>query len=118
MNYDEKLNADELFLYYNGKSISQKDFKQAEKKASNLRDKTIEFRMLLTIFKDVRNGSYNISLKNLSIISAAILYVVSPIDAIPDLIPFFGWTDDIAVVGFAMKHLSEVLFDYKQVKKF
>jgi len=54
----------------------------------------------------------------LSIISAAILYVVSPIDAIPDLIPFFGWTDDIAVVGFAMKHLSEVLFDYKQVKKF
>jgi uncharacterized membrane protein YkvA (DUF1232 family) len=28
----------------------------------------------------------------------AALYVVSPLDAIPDVIPVLGWTDDTAVV--------------------
>jgi uncharacterized membrane protein YkvA (DUF1232 family) len=31
----------------------------------------------------------------------AVLYVVSPIDAIPDVIPVIGWLDDIGVLGLA-----------------
>jgi uncharacterized membrane protein YkvA (DUF1232 family) len=29
---------------------------------------------------------------------AAIIYLVSPIDLIPDFIPFFGWLDDLVMV--------------------
>jgi uncharacterized membrane protein YkvA (DUF1232 family) len=31
----------------------------------------------------------------------ALIYVVSPIDAVPDVIPVFGWLDDIGVLGIA-----------------
>ena len=31
----------------------------------------------------------------------AVLYVISPIDAIPDVIPVIGWLDDIGVLGLA-----------------
>ena len=34
-----------------------------------------------------------------AIIGAAIAYVICPLDAIPDIIPIAGWTDDIAVMG-------------------
>jgi uncharacterized membrane protein YkvA (DUF1232 family) len=30
--------------------------------------------------------------------AASIIYLLSPIDLIPDFIPFFGWLDDLIVV--------------------
>ena len=30
----------------------------------------------------------------------ALLYIVWPIDLIPDLIPVLGWIDDVAALGF------------------
>lgn len=30
--------------------------------------------------------------------AAAIIYLISPIDIIPDFIPFFGWLDDLVLV--------------------
>jgi uncharacterized membrane protein YkvA (DUF1232 family) len=38
-----------------------------------------------------------------------VLYVVSPIDLIPDGIPFLGWADDLAVVTFAMRWMLKRL---------
>src|SRR3972149_7209921 len=29
----------------------------------------------------------------------ALLYVISPVDAIPDLVPWLGWLDDLIVLG-------------------
>lgn len=34
-----------------------------------------------------------------------VLYVVSPIDLVPDFIPFFGALDDVLVVTFGMRWL-------------
>jgi uncharacterized membrane protein YkvA (DUF1232 family) len=36
-------------------------------------------------------------------IVAALIYVLSPIDLIPDTIPIIGWVDDVAVVKFLLK---------------
>lgn len=42
------------------------------------------------------------STKHKSIIYGALAYVVSPIDAIPDLTPILGYTDDMGVVVAAL----------------
>jgi len=34
------------------------------------------------------------------ILVLGILYVLSPIDFIPDVIPVIGWLDDIGVLGY------------------
>ena len=36
-----------------------------------------------------------------------ILYIISPIDAISDFIPFIGWIDDLAVLGFLIYFLRK-----------
>lgn len=38
-----------------------------------------------------------------------VLYVVSPIDLIPDVIPFFGIMDDVVLVPFAIRWLLKRL---------
>ena len=37
-----------------------------------------------------------------NIIIGALAYLVSPIDSIPDLTPFIGFTDDIGVLSFGL----------------
>lgn len=36
----------------------------------------------------------------------AILYIVSPIDLVPDVVPVVGWLDDVAVLFAAFKQLA------------
>jgi len=40
------------------------------------------------------------------IIVGALGYLLSPIDAIPDLTPFLGYTDDLSVLAFALTSLA------------
>lgn len=49
-------------------------------------------------------------------IAVALVYVVSPIDLIPDVIVPVGWTDDMVVVGLVMKALGTDLRKYVEAK--
>ncbi|QEJ99600.1 DUF1232 domain-containing protein [Treponema phagedenis] len=42
----------------------------------------------------------------------ALLYLVSPIDAIPDFIPFAGLLDDVGVITAAVASLAYALSEY------
>lgn len=43
--------------------------------------------------------------------AAALAYVVSPVDLLPELIPVVGLADDVLVVAFALNHLMSVAGD-------
>ena len=43
--------------------------------------------------------------KSLALIIGAILYFVSPLDAIPDIIPVLGFADDAFIIAFVMRHV-------------
>lgn len=40
------------------------------------------------------------------IITLSALYVLCPMDLIPDVIPVLGWLDDIGVLGYAVSALT------------
>ena len=66
---------------------------------------------------DIATGKYKeYDGKKLIIIVAAILYVVTPIDFLPDFIPP-GWIDDVSIVAWAIKEASEELERYKNYKE-
>ena len=59
------------------------------------------------------SGQYRkIPWKSMAMIIGAVIYFVSPIDAIPDFIPFIGYLDDAFVIGLAMRTVR------KDVEKF
>jgi hypothetical protein len=39
-------------------------------------------------------------------IIASLLYIVSPVDVVPDLLPGLGWIDDLIVVGFLLWYMT------------
>ena len=114
----QKSRAQTIFEKFQKKNIQSSDLDKAEKKAENLKDQMGNFRLLIDMIKAVWDGKFSISKTDMAIIIGAILYVISPIDAIPDFIPIAGWIDDIAVVGWAMNSLSKVIADYKGQMEF
>lgn len=62
---------------------------------------------------DIATGRYKeYDLKKLSVIIAAIIYVVTPIDLLPDFIPP-GFIDDLSIVAWALKEAAAELERYK-----
>ena len=43
----------------------------------------------------------------------ALVYVVSPVDAIPDVLPIIGWLDDIGVMSLAIAWMWKVVGRYR-----
>lgn len=41
------------------------------------------------------------------LVAGAIAYIISPIDLIPDFIPFFGEVDDLFILMLALQHLVD-----------
>lgn len=44
----------------------------------------------------------------------AVLYVVSPVDAVPDVIPLMGWLDDVGVLGAMSWFFVREINSYKK----
>ena len=73
---------------------------------------------MFNLLKDYWNGDYReIPWGILASIVAALLYVLSPIDLVPDIIPLFGLADDAVVVALCMKYIHDDLEKYKKFKE-
>ncbi|HAX49468.1 MAG TPA: YkvA family protein [Ignavibacteria bacterium] len=47
-----------------------------------------------------------------SIVVAALIYFITPLDAMPDFAPLLGYLDDIGVIGWTIKFLGEEITSY------
>ncbi|MFA5805595.1 MAG: YkvA family protein [Melioribacteraceae bacterium] len=47
-----------------------------------------------------------------SIVIAALIYFISPIDAIPDIAPLVGYLDDLGVIAAVIKYMGHELVPY------
>ena len=70
--------------------------------------------LLISIVKSYIEGKYKeIPTGTIVAIIAALLYVLSPIDILPDFIPVVGFADDAAVVAFCVASIHSDLAKYK-----
>jgi uncharacterized membrane protein YkvA (DUF1232 family) len=70
-------------------------------------------RLLWMVLKDYANGSYRkMPWKAVAAVVAATVYVLSPVDLIPDFLIPVGWTDDLLVVVMTWGLLKRELRAY------
>lgn len=77
-----------------------------------------QIELICSYVKDIMSGKYkDYDMFKLIVLIAALIYVVSPIDLIPDVIPVIGWTDDVAVILWAAREMNSELLKYKEWQK-
>lgn len=73
--------------------------------------------LLVSLVKDYYQGNYrDVPYKSISAAVVGLLYVINPIDIIPDFIPLIGQVDDALVLGFCLKLMEKDLLKYKTWK--
>lgn len=61
-----------------------------------------------------RNKGYEgVSYRTLFICTFVLLYVVSPVDIVPEFIPFIGGLDDILLIGWMLKTIDSELVKFR-----
>lgn len=74
--------------------------------------------IILPMFKEVFSGTYKIPFLTGLLFLASLVYIVSPVDIIPDWILGLGWIDDLILFSYASKFLEKELEKYQQQKQY
>lgn len=78
-----------------------------------------DFKTIIAMIIDWRKGFYKeVSRKTIFLLSAALIYVLTPMDLINDWISIVGYVDDAVVIGFILKKCSHEIEKYREWKKF
>lgn len=121
------VNIVKRFIRKRASKISQSDVGKVFDKSDSIRDKfehagplgryLEDVKLLISIVRDYWKGEYrSIPWWAISAIVFALLYVVSPVDLIPDFIPVIGYLDDAAVVSVCLMLVEQELAGYKRWK--
>jgi uncharacterized membrane protein YkvA (DUF1232 family) len=65
----------------------------------------------------VRREYRDVPWKSIVLITAGLIYFVSPADAIPDIIPLLGFTDDAAILAAILSSVSSDLDSFLEWEK-
>jgi uncharacterized membrane protein YkvA (DUF1232 family) len=65
-------------------------------------------------YRMLRDPNFQIAKETKTVLIIAFLYIISPIDLIPDAIPLLGLVDDVLVAGYALRQASAELERYRQ----
>ncbi|MFZ0453690.1 MAG: YkvA family protein [Ignavibacteriaceae bacterium] len=115
---NENYNADELKeldeLDFGGETETAEKIKYIEE---NLWEKLERVGKKISFAKDIlalvnyMRDPY-VSWHRKAIVAAALVYFISPIDAVPDIAPLIGYLDDLGVITALLKFLGHELIPY------
>lgn len=92
----------------------EKEIEDKVKGAGPLREYIDAVKSMFALVRAYWSGEYReIPWFTIAAIAAALLYVFSPIDLIPDVIPVIGMVDDALVVAACLKLVKQDLADFE-----
>lgn len=100
----------------NATHIPGSDMRKAESLSDSpdLQEQADNLKTMLDMLKDTFVGKFSISTETIVAASAAILYLVWVLDAIPDFLPIVGFLDDLAVIAMGVKYCAKDMTKYEK----
>lgn len=127
----KEFNADEANRALNaqGEKVKEKDLERLLAKEQKIEEKLRNnesvsgyidrAKSMFGLIRDYWSGEYrNVPWKTVAAAAGALLYVLMPLDIIPDFIPIVGLLDDAAVIAACLKLVSDDLVEYEKWKLF
>jgi len=106
--------AKKLYEKYKKTNITAEDLKKAGKLKNNLGAVASKFGLLVRMLQADKRGEFKIPTMDKVKIIGAIIYVISTIDAVPDILPIIGFGDDIGVVEYVISKLGSLISEYEK----
>ena len=90
---------------------------KVEKKIEGLL-KGHDFKVLLRLLKAYSSGTYKqVPWRTITLATCGLLYLINPLDAVADVLPFIGFTDDAAILGAILGAIREDLDRFREWEK-
>lgn len=118
---------DEEFVKNGGKNVTDEDFEKVHKNSEKIKEKFAskktlrrfldDAKLLLGLVADYWKGEYrSIPFWAIGAVVFSLLYILNPLDLIPDYIPVLGQIDDVAVMSVCLYLVEKELKKYQQWK--
>ncbi|HTN33738.1 MAG TPA: YkvA family protein [Marinobacter sp.] len=89
------------------------------KSSGKLRRFSADIKLMFAMIRDYWKGNYrDVPWKSIAAIAGALIYVMNPIDFIPDFIIGIGFLDDVGVVALCLKLVESDLHRYAAWKEY
>lgn len=120
--------SNDAFVLKKAPLITKEQIDSAIRKAKEIQEKIrtneslkrilSDVQLCQNLLKDYRSGRYrDVPAWVIAVIALALLYLINPIELIPDVIPVIGYLDDVALVAVALKLTKDELQKYTEWKK-
>ena len=106
--------AKKLYEKYKKTKVTVEDLKKAGKLKNHLGAVATKFGLLVRMLQADRRGEFKIPAMDKVKIIGAIVYVISTIDAVPDILPIIGFGDDIGIVTYVISKLGNLISEYEK----
>lgn len=106
---------DLLTEYYTDKPLTEREEKElAEKMDRKVKANRKSVFKILSHLKALKKYMLDKDVKwvRKSVVVAAVLYFITPIDAMPDFAPIIGFLDDFGVIAWTIKFLGSEIKEY------
>lgn len=116
-------NIDEKYVEEKVAKVDEDDVELAAKNQKEISDKILNAnalkkytelgKVMFGMLQDYRKGIYkDVPWFTIAAIAFALLYVLNPLDMVPDFIPGVGYLDDFAVLTFSLRFMETDLHKY------
>jgi len=117
----------EKHLKKGAENVTERDLKKVLDKRDEIEKKfkgngplgrfVTDIKLLFAIIQDYWKGEYRqVTFWSIAAIVAALLYVLNPLDLIPDMIPIIGYVDDALIIAVCLAMVEPDLQNYKDWK--